>query len=98
MFEVSGPRDVRLLRACLAELMRRHESLRTSFRFLAGEPKQVIAPAEAGEGPLTEHDPRRGAPPPPPARPPGAAAPPGGPPVGPPPAAPPPGGAAPAPA
>jgi hypothetical protein len=59
MFEVRGPLDVRRLRESLAELMRRHEALRTTFRFMDGEPKQVIAPADAVEVPFIPHDLRR---------------------------------------
>jgi non-ribosomal peptide synthetase component F len=59
MFEVRGRLDARWLRESLAGLMHRHEALRTSFRFIDGEPKQVIAPAEAGEVPFFTYDLRR---------------------------------------
>jgi amino acid adenylation domain-containing protein len=47
--ELTGRLDVAVLAAALAEIVRRHEVLRTSFQEVAGEPMQVIAPA-AGPG------------------------------------------------
>ncbi|HVR07650.1 MAG TPA: amino acid adenylation domain-containing protein, partial [Thermoanaerobaculia bacterium] len=42
-----GPLDLRALAASLRELIRRHETLRTSFPVSGGEPLQWIAPAAA---------------------------------------------------
>ena len=41
----SGDLDVRALRRALAEIVRRHEALRTTFREVDGAPAQVIAPS-----------------------------------------------------
>ncbi|HEV2707211.1 MAG TPA: amino acid adenylation domain-containing protein [Pyrinomonadaceae bacterium] len=41
---ISGALDVETLERSLAEIMRRHESLRTSFTVSEGQPVQVIAP------------------------------------------------------
>ncbi|KYF66721.1 non-ribosomal peptide synthetase [Sorangium cellulosum] len=46
---VEGELDVALLRESLVALVRRHESLRTTFGVAAGEPVQVIAPDAAPE-------------------------------------------------
>jgi amino acid adenylation domain-containing protein len=46
----NGPIDVRAMRASLNEIVRRHETLRTSFENVDGEPFQVIA--ESYEIPL----------------------------------------------
>ncbi|RKG96734.1 non-ribosomal peptide synthetase, partial [Corallococcus sp. CA047B] len=48
---LSGELDVGALRRTFGELVRRHESLRTTFRALSGSPVQVVAPAS--EVPLT---------------------------------------------
>ena len=40
-----GPNDVPLLKRSLNEIVRRHESLRTTFQAVDGEPLQVIAPS-----------------------------------------------------
>src|SRR3954470_17134601 len=37
--------DLEVLRRSLAEIVRRHESLRTGFQTVAGEPVQVVAPS-----------------------------------------------------
>jgi amino acid adenylation domain-containing protein len=42
---VRGPLDLNALRLSLAELVRRHETLRTTFALEGDEPVQVIAPA-----------------------------------------------------
>jgi amino acid adenylation domain-containing protein len=42
--ELRGRLDEAALRAALGEAVRRHEALRTTFRAVAGEPEQVIAP------------------------------------------------------
>ncbi|WP_268891514.1 non-ribosomal peptide synthase/polyketide synthase [Lentzea tibetensis] len=49
---LSGPLDVGTLRAALDALVRRHESLRTTFDSVAGEGVQLVA--ESGEIPLRE--------------------------------------------
>ncbi|MCP4662140.1 MAG: AMP-binding protein, partial [bacterium] len=43
-FRLEGTLDVAALRRAFAEIVRRHENLRTTFRSVAGEPRQVIAP------------------------------------------------------
>ncbi len=50
----AGRLDVLLLAACLGELTRRHEALRTCFPQAAGEPSQVVLPAAAGRLPLVD--------------------------------------------
>src|SRR6185369_13472537 len=45
MLRLLGPLNVDVLRRSLAELVRRHESLRTTFAIVEGEPVQVIGPA-----------------------------------------------------
>jgi hypothetical protein len=42
---LAGKLDVPVLNWCFNEIVRRHESLRTSFNVIAGQPVQVIAPA-----------------------------------------------------
>ena len=42
---IDGPVDAGILACCFAEIIRRHESLRTTFTTVAGEPMQFIAPA-----------------------------------------------------
>ncbi|WP_019872006.1 MupA/Atu3671 family FMN-dependent luciferase-like monooxygenase [Salinispora oceanensis] len=44
-WRVSGPLDVPALEWALTELVRRHEALRTVFRTVDGQPRQVVAPA-----------------------------------------------------
>src|SRR6476659_10167721 len=39
---IAGPLDVPVRERTLAEIVRRHESLRTSFMTIGGEPQQVI--------------------------------------------------------
>ena len=41
-----GPFDLASLNAALSQLVRRHETLRTTFRLVDGEPRQCVAPAE----------------------------------------------------
>jgi amino acid adenylation domain-containing protein len=45
MIEFDGPLDEEALAAALADVMQRHESLRTSFGDVDGEPVQIIHPA-----------------------------------------------------
>jgi amino acid adenylation domain-containing protein/non-ribosomal peptide synthase protein (TIGR01720 family) len=49
-----GHLEVEALRATLDEIVRRHESLRTTFVAVAGRPRQVVAPALAFELPLVD--------------------------------------------
>src|SRR4030095_3929964 len=44
IFELKGPLDIETIRRSLMEIVRRHESLRTTFRMIGQEPMQVIAP------------------------------------------------------
>lgn len=41
---LSGPLDIDLWRRCCEELVRRHESLRTTFEQVGGHPMQVVHP------------------------------------------------------
>ena len=41
-----GPLDLNALQQTLTQIVRRHESLRTTFQTVDGEPMQVIAPPE----------------------------------------------------
>ena len=57
---LSGPLDVTSLEASFNEIIRRHESLRTTFDTVGGEPVQVIAPSLSISLPvidLTSHPP-----------------------------------------
>ncbi len=49
-----GRLDVGALERALTELVRRHESLRTVFRSVEGEPVQVVRPAEPAAIPVVE--------------------------------------------
>jgi amino acid adenylation domain-containing protein/non-ribosomal peptide synthase protein (TIGR01720 family) len=51
---LSGELDVPALQASLNEIVRRHESLRTTFAVSAGQPVQVIAPAQPVLLPITD--------------------------------------------
>jgi hypothetical protein len=42
---LTGPLRVRAVEQCFAEMIRRHEVLRTTFKAVAGQPVQVIRPA-----------------------------------------------------
>jgi amino acid adenylation domain-containing protein len=44
--QISGPLDSAVLKRSLNEVVQRHESLRTTFRSVQGEPVQVIAPSQ----------------------------------------------------
>ena len=43
-FEIEGMLKVNILEACLSEIVRRHEGLRTTFKTIDGEPVQIINP------------------------------------------------------
>ena len=49
---VDGPLDVELVERCFREIWRRHETLRTSFPVVDGEPIQAIAPVESAPPPI----------------------------------------------
>jgi amino acid adenylation domain-containing protein/non-ribosomal peptide synthase protein (TIGR01720 family) len=51
---LSGVLDVPALQVSLNEIVRRHESLRTTFAVSAGQPVQVIAPAQPVLLPITD--------------------------------------------
>jgi hypothetical protein len=51
---LSGPLDVAAFERTIAELVRRHASLRTRFPVEDGEPKQVVEPGFPGGGPALE--------------------------------------------
>jgi amino acid adenylation domain-containing protein len=51
---ISGPLDMAALRKAFAEITRRHDSLRTRFVSMNGEPQQVIDPAVELELPLVD--------------------------------------------
>ena len=51
---IQGPLDVQTLERTLQEIVRRHESLRTRFVSLDGEPHQVIDPSLFVELPVTD--------------------------------------------
>ncbi len=52
--QIKGKLDAAALGLCLSEMVRRHESLRTIFITKAGQPVQVIAPAQAFALPLLD--------------------------------------------
>ncbi|MBB5874664.1 non-ribosomal peptide synthetase component F [Allocatelliglobosispora scoriae] len=56
MYRVRGQIDDGVLRRALAELMRRHQSLRTGFPQDTGRPFQLVLPADAVPVPLTVQD------------------------------------------
>jgi amino acid adenylation domain-containing protein len=51
---INGPLSVRVLAAVLAEVVRRHEILRTGFVAIDGQPVQMIAPSVPVELPLID--------------------------------------------
>ncbi|MFF3868148.1 MupA/Atu3671 family FMN-dependent luciferase-like monooxygenase [Micromonospora sp. NPDC001898] len=53
-YRIRGPLDVNALRRALTTVVRRHEALRTVFRAVDGQPRQVVLPPT--ETPLTVHD------------------------------------------
>ncbi|WP_246221932.1 MULTISPECIES: amino acid adenylation domain-containing protein [Gordonia] len=44
---LAGPLDLAALRSAVGDLVRRHETLRTSYPMINGEPSQVISPPDA---------------------------------------------------
>jgi amino acid adenylation domain-containing protein len=54
VIRLTGPLDLKALEETLTEIVRRHETLRTTFRAEAGRPSQFISPAEPLT--LTLHD------------------------------------------
>jgi amino acid adenylation domain-containing protein len=52
--ELTGRLDVAVMKGVLGEVVRRHEALRTTFREVAGEPVQVVAPWTAPDSPLID--------------------------------------------
>ncbi|MFI1195237.1 MupA/Atu3671 family FMN-dependent luciferase-like monooxygenase [Micromonospora sp. NPDC020750] len=53
-YRIRGPLDVDALHRALTTVVRRHEALRTVFRAVDGQPRQVVLPPT--ETPLTVHD------------------------------------------
>ena len=51
-----GPLDIERLRRCFAEIAARHETLRTAFRLIDGNPVQTILPETAFELPVEDFD------------------------------------------
>ena len=51
-FFITGPLNVEALKRSMTEIVRRHETLRTSFVTIKGEPAQVVAPAQPFELPI----------------------------------------------
>ncbi|AKT41192.1 non-ribosomal peptide synthetase [Chondromyces crocatus] len=49
-----GPIDVDALRRCLAEVVRRHEALRTTFGVVDGRPVQIVVPDVRADLPLID--------------------------------------------
>jgi natural product biosynthesis luciferase-like monooxygenase protein len=54
IYQVSGPLDVAALEHALTEVVRRHQTLRTVFRPVAGVPRQFIRPAAAVSLPVSD--------------------------------------------
>jgi len=57
---LAGPLDAAALHAALAEVVRRHEALRTTFSVVDGEPVQVVAPPVPHDPPQASPFSRRG--------------------------------------
>ena len=55
-FRLQGPLDVSAFRRGLAEIVRRHDSLRTSFAWKSGEPLASVAKGAQVRSPLTVED------------------------------------------
>ncbi|MFL6192561.1 MAG: amino acid adenylation domain-containing protein, partial [Thermoanaerobaculia bacterium] len=53
-YRLSGPLDAGALSAALAEIVRRHEVLRTVFQAIDGQPSQVVQPFRAPELPVVD--------------------------------------------
>src|SRR5205823_6634193 len=53
-FRIGGPLDVGALERAVQKIVRRHESLRTTFPAQAGRPRQVIAAPGAWTVPVTD--------------------------------------------
>jgi hypothetical protein len=51
---LEGPLDIDALRRSLSEIVRRHESLRTSFQMMADEPAQIIHPPAEWDFPIID--------------------------------------------
>ncbi|MCP4660045.1 MAG: AMP-binding protein, partial [bacterium] len=51
---LEGELEPAVLERCLAEIVRRHESLRTTFAFRDGQPEQLIAPPSAWRLPVVD--------------------------------------------
>ena len=52
--QLTGDLDVKAMERTLGEIIRRHESLRTTFRIVDGQPQQCICPAPAFNLPVTD--------------------------------------------
>jgi amino acid adenylation domain-containing protein len=55
-FRLEGPLNLRALKESLLEVVRRHESLRTGFRWMKGRPLAHITPPEDVDDPLVLQD------------------------------------------
>lgn len=53
-FDLDGLLNVSVLQACLTEIVRRHEALRTTFVAIDGIPKQAILPAQSVPLPVVD--------------------------------------------
>lgn len=52
--QMCGPLNVAALRQAVTEIVRRHETLRTSFTLMDGQPVQIIAPPSPVEVPISD--------------------------------------------
>ncbi|MGW3044483.1 amino acid adenylation domain-containing protein [Kitasatospora sp. NPDC001159] len=52
--QLDGPIDAEALRAAMAEVVRRHEALRTVYRLVGAEPRQLVVDGPADPLPLTD--------------------------------------------